>query len=137
MRCANSPDFLPARHCLTAAHQNGVEMPIERVDVLDGAVLPISMPHNDHVSPAQVTVARKHHDPRADAVNWIAEIGVSAADPIPIFAKMSIWSEAARFVVTLAIRYPHRKIKAVCHSRKRRLRSQANGLSGNRILFAG
>src|SRR5438093_10915897 len=69
MRCADGPDFLAARHRLATTHENAAKMPIERVDVFDRAVLPISVPHNDHVSPAHVTVARENHHAGADTAN--------------------------------------------------------------------
>src|SRR5438477_7288094 len=136
MRCADGPDFLAARHRLATTHENAAKMPIERVDVFDRAVLPISVPHNDHVSPAHVTVARENHHAGADTANRVPKIGVSAANSIPIFTEMSIRPETARFVVTLGIRYPQGKIEAVREFGKRRLRSQADGLSRDRILLA-
>src|SRR5205809_6128798 len=106
MRCADDPDFLAARHRLATPHENAAKMPIERVDVFDRAVLLLSVPHNDHVCPAHVTVARENHHAGADTANRVPKMGVSAASSIPILTGMSIRPEAARFVVSLGFRCP-------------------------------
>src|SRR5438034_9981539 len=129
MRCADGPDFLAARHRLATTHENAAKMPIERVDVFDRAILLISVPHNDHVSPAHVTVARENHHAGADTANGVPKIGVSAANSIPIFAEMSIRPETARFVVTLGFLYPQGTFEAVCEFGYCRLRSRADGVT--------
>src|SRR5438876_9593954 len=128
MRCADGPDFLAARHRLATTHENAAKMPIERVDVFDRAILPISVPHNDHVSPAHVTLARENHHAGADTANRVPKIGASAANSSPIFTEMSIRPESARLVVTLGILYSQGKLEAVRAFGKLRLASHADGL---------
>ena len=59
-----------------------------------------------------MTVARKDYHSITNAIDWIAQIGVSAANSIPIFSQMPVWPKAARLVVALGVRYPNGKIKA-------------------------
>src|ERR1041385_2635443 len=96
-------DLLPARDPLSAADEHFLEMAVERIDVFHVAAIPISVPENDHVSPAQMDIARKNHDAVAGGVDRIAQIGVATADAVPIFPDVAAGPKTTRLVVTLCV----------------------------------
>ena len=90
VRIADRGDLLPAFYSLTAANQNFLEMAVKRVDVAHRSSFAERVPDNDHVPPALMTIARKNNDAVADDVNWVAEVGVTATNAVPILAEMSM-----------------------------------------------
>src|SRR4051812_48155876 len=91
-------DLLPPADALPAADEHRIQMPVKRIDVSNVAILPIGMAHDDHVPPPEVDVPRKHHDAVSDAENRVFQIGVAAANAVPIFADMASRPETARLV---------------------------------------
>src|SRR5258708_5796888 len=94
------------------------------------------MANDDHISPALVTVARKDYYAVADTINGIAQIGVAAADSVPIFAEMSVRPHSARFVISTRIRFTHRQIKTIRQFRERCLPGKTNRLRRKRLGLA-
>src|SRR3977135_686987 len=105
VRRAHGRDLLAARDRLAAPNRHAVKMSIESVDIFEVAVLAIGVPHDDHVPPPHVTIARENNNPVADAVNRISQIGVATTNPVPVFAQMSLCAESARLVINLRIRF--------------------------------
>src|SRR6266480_1651672 len=121
-------NLLSAANGLSAMHQHLLHMAIKRIDVLNRSSFTKSVAHNDHVAPALMTIARKNYYAVADAVNWIAQVGVAAANAVPIFAQMSLRPETARLVITLRVRFPDGEIKSVGQFGKRGCALKANRL---------
>src|SRR5947207_14535405 len=65
-------DLLTAANDLSSMHQDSFAVPVQRINVSDHTILTITVPDNDHVPPAHVTITSEHHNPIADAVNRIA-----------------------------------------------------------------
>src|SRR5579864_5292916 len=82
-------DLLAAPHRLTAMHHNRQQMSVERIDAARHAAIAICVTNDDYISPALVTITCEHDHAVANAVDRIAQIGVAAANSIPIFAEMS------------------------------------------------
>jgi hypothetical protein len=133
---ADRGDLLAARHGLAAMDQHFLHMAIERIDIFYRAAFAKGVPHDHHVSPPLMTIARKNDYAVADAVNWIAQIGVAAPNAIPIFPEVSMRPETARLVITLCVRFSHRKIKPIGQLRKRGRALKADRLDGARLWFA-
>ncbi len=111
-------DLLAAPHALTALHHDFVEMPIKRIDVSRPDSVAIRVPHDDNVPPALMTIARKNNNAVADALNRIAQIGVAAANSIPIFSQMSVRTKAARPIITARVRFTDRHVESIRQSDK-------------------
>ena len=82
------------------------------------------MPDDDDVPPALMTIARKDNHAIANAVDRIAEIGVAAANSIPVFAQVAMGSKSASFVIAAGVGSPNWKIETVRQFRERRLRGE-------------
>src|SRR6202011_5452253 len=89
VRSAYRGNFLPTRHGLAAMDEHRVHVAIKRIDILDHPIFTITVAHDHDVAPAHVTIPRENHHPIANTVNRVAEVGVAAANSIPIFAKMA------------------------------------------------
>src|SRR5438270_10010697 len=92
---AHRRDLLAARDACAAAHQHRVEVAVKGVDVADVAILPIGVPDDYHIPPAQMNVPGKNHDAVADAVDRVPQIGVAASNPVPIFTQMPTGPKSA------------------------------------------
>ncbi len=73
-----------------------------------------------------MAVAREHNHAITNRVDRVAEVSVAAAHSVPIFAEVSVQSNAARFIISAGIRFTDRKIEAVRQSGKRCLRGKAH-----------
>src|SRR5207244_9929145 len=110
MRVPDRRNLLSASNRLAAANKNFLKMSVKRIDVAHASAFAIGMPDDDHVPPALMTIARKNNDAVADAINWIAQIGIAPADAVPIFAEMSMRSHSTSFVISAAVRLTYWQI---------------------------
>src|SRR5947209_17326033 len=90
VRIADRRDLLSAPESLTALHQDPLKMAIERIDIARSDSVAIGVAHNNHVPPALMTIAREHHYAVSDHRNWITQIGIPTANPIPVFAHVAM-----------------------------------------------
>src|SRR5437773_7742794 len=95
---AHCADLLAASHRLAASNQNLVQMPVKRVNIANHAAFAVRVAHNYNVPPALMAVAREHNHAITNGADRVAEVGVTAAHSVPIFADMSLRSKAARFI---------------------------------------
>src|SRR6185437_16745031 len=132
---AHRRDLLAARDPLTAANEHFLEVAVERVDIFHVAAIAISVPDDDDVSPAQMNIASKNHDAVAGGVDRIAEIGVAAANSVPIFADVTAGPEPTRLVVTFRVWLTDGKIEPVCDLGERAIERGAHSRNDLRRLF--
>src|SRR4029453_6286174 len=109
MRVADRRDLLIAPDRLSAMDQDVAEMPVERIDRAHASAFAVGVSDNDHVPPALVAIACENNNAIANDVNRIAQIGIAAANSVPIFTHMPVRSIPARFVVTTRLPFPARK----------------------------
>src|SRR5204863_4430770 len=129
VRGPHGRDLLPARDPLAPADQHRVEVAVKGVDIAHVAVLAISVPDNDHISPAQMNVAGKDHDAVADTVDRVAQIGITAAHSVPIFTYVATGPEPAGFVIAFRFRFADGEIETVSDLREAGIeRSSRNNL---------
>src|ERR1700736_2729871 len=121
MRIADRRNVLPALNGLAAMNEDFIEMTVKRIDVAHASAFAVGVADDDHVSPALVTISRKNNNAIADAIHRIAQIGIAAANSVPIFAEMSVRSHSASFVISAAVRLTDRQIETVRQFGERRL----------------
>ena len=71
------------------------------------------MPDDDDIAPPGAEIARINDEAVGGHVDRVAQVGIAAADAVPVFAKVPIRAEAARLVVALAVFEPARQREAV------------------------
>src|SRR5437773_3104181 len=113
VRGSHRSNLLATGNALPAPHQNRIEMTVEGIDMFDASVFPEGVSDNHNISPSPMNVARKHHNPISNAIDRIAQVRVSPANAVPIFAYMSTGAEPASFVIALAFRLTDREIKTI------------------------
>src|SRR5581483_3027344 len=119
VRRSHGGNLLATSHGLAFANKNVEKMPIKGIDRSNRAALAVTVPHDDDVAPAHMTVPRKNDQTVANAINRVAQIGVAASDAVPIFSKMSVRTKPARLIITLRIGSPDRKIESIREFRER------------------
>ncbi len=108
-------------------------MSVKRIDIFHGAIFAERVPDDDDIAPAHVTIARKNDDAIANAINRVTQIGIAAADSVPVFTEMAVRTEAARLVITLRVGLADWEIKAVRNFRKGGLVLQVDRLRQDRF----
>ncbi len=73
---------LPAPHLVSSFHKKTIAVRVVGLHVSARAVLLERMQHDNHVAPAWPTFAGKKNGARSHSIDWVAEIGVLAADTI-------------------------------------------------------
>src|SRR5262252_5474317 len=116
VRVSDRRDLLSASHPLSTRHQDSVEMSVERIDVACADAVAISMTHNHDVPPALMTIARENHHAVTNDINRIAQVGITAAESVPIFAEVSMRSKSASFVISLRVRFTNWQVESVRQS---------------------
>jgi len=106
------PSVGPA-NLLAFAHENLMQVRVERVQVDPASSIPIGMADNDRLAPTHAGVARINHKAVRRAVNRCPQIRVASAIAVPIVAHVATGDESARPVVALRIRLAHRHVETV------------------------
>src|SRR6266851_2959042 len=114
VRGSHRRNLLSSGNSLALLHKNPIEMTVKRIDVFYCARFAKRMPHNHNIAPAKMHIASKNNDAIANAENRIAQISIATPESVPILAEMAFWTEPARFIVTLPIRFPDWKIEPIC-----------------------
>ncbi len=83
---AHAGDEFVALHELAHVDAEIEQVAVKRIDVFRLAVLEIRAADDDDVAPAEPVVFGKGDDAIGCGINRVAEIGVAAADAVPIFA---------------------------------------------------
>ncbi len=124
VRVADLAELLTAPQGIARLHEHGVEVRIERLDQarLLGRADVVLHPHD--IAPALAIVEGIGHDPDRRRIDRVALVGISAADAIPILAKMVIDLKTLGVVVFFGIGRPHGEVKAI--GRWRHCRIAAN-----------
>src|SRR5690606_30070826 len=97
-------DKLAAFDDLTFPDFAFVQVTVEGVDHLNFATrFAVSVADDHHIAPADFYVLAENDHTVANAVDGVTEIGISTANTIPVFAKVTIRPEAAGFVIPFGI----------------------------------